>query len=94
MHSAGWWRRHWERAGLLDVETADALSEGWQLWADWVRLVAPDNVAEIGALEADAGRHLGYVRAVGRRRADVTLDEPIVTVPTEYVSQPLLRGAP
>ena len=30
------------------------------------------------------GRHLGYVRVVGRRRAEGALEEPIVSVPTQY----------
>src|SRR3954452_10901935 len=29
LHSAGWWRRHWGRTGILDIETADTLPEGW-----------------------------------------------------------------
>src|SRR5947209_4158449 len=79
LHSADWWRRHWERAGVVEVERADTLPDGWQLWRDWIQAVAPDNAAEIGALEADRGNSLGYVRAVGRRRADVVLDEPVVS---------------
>jgi SAM-dependent methyltransferase len=90
-HSAAWWRRHWERTGILDVSVADTLPDGWQRWLDWLRLVAPQNTVEIGALEADAGRHLGYVRAVGRRRADAPLYDPVVSVPAQYVKQPLLR---
>jgi SAM-dependent methyltransferase len=91
LHSADWWRRHWGRTGIVDVETADLLPEGWRHWLDWLRIVAPDNPMEAGVLAADAGRHLGYVRAVGRRRA-AALPEPIVSVPTHYVKQPLLRG--
>ena len=52
----------------------------------------PDNTTEIEAVETDAGRHLGYVRAVGRRRTDAVLDEPITTIPVEYVPTPLLRS--
>jgi SAM-dependent methyltransferase len=92
LHSADWWRRHWGRTGILDVETADALPDGWRLWREWHRAIAPDNATEIRALEADGGRHLGYVRAVGRRRADVSLYEPTVSVPTVYATQPLLRS--
>ena len=58
---------------------------------DWLKLIAPENVAEIQALEADAGRHLGYVRAVGRRRAEAQLFDPFVSVPAEYTKKPLLR---
>ena len=43
-------------------------------------------------LEADRGDYLGYVRVVGRRRAGISLREPIVAVPTEYVKRPLLRS--
>ncbi|MFC8526513.1 SAM-dependent methyltransferase [Nocardia sp. NPDC057227] len=91
LHTAEWWQAHWERSGLLDVELADAMPDGWQRWLDWQRAVAPDNAPEIAALAADRGRHLGYVRAVARRRADVEPDEPITTVPTAYTPHPLLR---
>ncbi len=92
LHSAAWWRRHWERTGILDVEVADTLPDGWRFWLDWLQLIAPDNATEIGALEADAGRHLGYVRVVGRRRADAQLFDPVVSVPAQYTKKPLLRG--
>ena len=66
------------------------MPDGWQLWLDWQRAVSPDNVPEIAALEADAGRWLTYVRAVGRR-TELALDDPIVTVPSSYTQRPLLR---
>jgi cyclopropane fatty-acyl-phospholipid synthase-like methyltransferase len=92
LHSAAWWRNHWERTGLVRVDVADTLPDGWQLWRDWLALVAPDNAVEIAAVEEDHGRYLGYVRAVGRRRAEARPDEPIVSVPTNYVKTPLLRN--
>ena len=91
LHSADWWRRHWERTGLVDVEQADAMPDGWRYWLEWQHAVSPDNAVEIRALETDAGRWLGYVRAVARRRANAKLDEPVVSVPMEYTQQPLLR---
>jgi len=91
LHSAAWWRRHWERTSLMDVELADTLPDGWLLWLDWHRLIAPDNAAEIQALEADRGGYLGYVRQVGRRSAAVQLEEPIVSVSAQYAKKPLLR---
>ena len=91
LHSAAWWQRHWERTGILDVTTADTMPDGWRLWLDWHRVVAPDNAAEIQALESDRGAYLGYVRVVGRRRSDVHLEQPIISVATEYARKPLLR---
>jgi cyclopropane fatty-acyl-phospholipid synthase-like methyltransferase len=93
LHSAGWWKRHWGRTGILDVEVADALDDGWQFWRAWLQAIAPENTVEIAALEADRGRYFGYVRAVGRRRADAPLSEPIVSVPTQYTERPLLRSS-
>ncbi|MFC9975757.1 SAM-dependent methyltransferase [Spirillospora sp. NPDC127200] len=92
LHSAAWWRRHWERSGVVHVETADTMTDGWQHWLEWQRTVSPDNQVEIDALAADQGRHLGYVRAVARRRSDVVLDEPITSVPVTYAEHPLHRG--
>lgn len=91
LHSADWWKRHWERSGIVNVEVADHLSEGSQVWLDWQRTICPDNTTEIRALEADAGRYLGYARVIGRRRPETKLDEPIVSIPSHYVQKPLLR---
>jgi hypothetical protein len=59
--------------------------------------VAPDNATEIQAVEADGGRHLGYVRLVGRRRGQVKLEEycwPDImrSFPPQYTKKPLLRS--
>ncbi len=91
LHSAKWWRRHWERTGIIEIEVADTMIDGWRRWLDWQRVIAPDNDVEIKALEADEGQYLGYVRVVGRRRAGVKLEDQIVSVPTEYLKKPLLR---
>jgi ubiquinone/menaquinone biosynthesis C-methylase UbiE len=93
LHSATWWRRQWERTGIMEVATADTLADGWQWWLDWHKVIAPDNTAEIQLLEADRGRWLGYVRVVGRRRPGVALVEQVASVPTQYTRAPLLRGS-
>jgi SAM-dependent methyltransferase len=92
LHTAAWWRRHWERTGILDIEVADTLPDGWRLWKDWHTTVAPNNAVEIEAVEADRGRYLGYTRLIGRRRADARLDDPIVSLPSSYTTKPLLRS--
>ena len=70
LHSPGWWRRHWERSGLVTVEQADLLPDGWKLWMEsdllWSeRLGKPADEAEMLAL--DRGRTLGFTRVVARR---------------------------
>ena len=91
LHSAQWWKRHWERTGLVAVELADHMPEGWQEWLEWQRTICPENATEIKAVEADAGRYLGYVRVIGRRLPGAKLEEPIVSIPTQYTQAPLLR---
>jgi SAM-dependent methyltransferase len=92
LHSATWWRRHWERTRIMDIELADTMPDGWQVWLDWHKTVCPDNRTEIQALEADQGRYLGYVRLVGRRRGDAKLEDLVMSVPVQYTKKPLLRG--
>lgn len=91
LHTANWWRRRLGRAGVLDVEIADTLENGWRYWLESLRTVAPDNQTEIAALEADAGRHIGYVRVTGRRRTDAPVFDPVVSIPASYERKPLLR---
>ena len=93
LHSAAWWRRHWERTGIMEIELADDMPDGWKRWIDWHKVIAPDNRLEIEALENDRGRNLGYVRLVGRRSAQVTLEEQILSMPIQYAKKPLLRNS-
>ncbi|HVV71215.1 MAG TPA: methyltransferase domain-containing protein [Verrucomicrobiae bacterium] len=91
LHSADWWRRHWERTEIVDIAVADSLNEGCRVWLEWLRLIAPQNVTEISAVEADADRNLGYVRVVGRKRAAVSLFAPVMSLPAQYTKKPLRR---
>ncbi len=75
----------------MNIEIADSLAEGWRLWHRWHLAIAPDNKREIEALEADAGRYLGYARVVGRKRLEVQLEEPMLSISTQYTQRPLLR---
>lgn len=33
-HSAEWWRRHWEKTGLVEVGLADTLPDGKEIWRE------------------------------------------------------------
>jgi SAM-dependent methyltransferase len=92
LHSADWWRHHWERTGIMDVEVSDTMPEGWRLWLDWHKVIAPDNKVEIKALEADRGSYLGYVRLVGRRQGSAKLADHIESLPMQYTKKTLLRN--
>jgi cyclopropane fatty-acyl-phospholipid synthase-like methyltransferase len=91
LHSAAWWKRHWEKTQIVDIDRADSLPEGWRLWLEWQKTIAPDNLAEIGALEADRGEYLTHMRCIGRRRVNARLDPIITTVPTQHNPKHLRR---
>jgi len=76
-HSPDWWRRHWEKTRLVEVEHADLVPDGWKYWADWDEAALeagaiPADHPEarshwVETIRADAGRSLGFTRVVGRR---------------------------
>lgn len=91
LHSASWWKKHWERTGLVDVLISDSLENGWTFWLDWHRTIAPDNAVEIDALNVDKGEYLGYVRTVAKKRKGVESADPMLSIPYQYTYAQLLR---
>jgi SAM-dependent methyltransferase len=70
-HSAGWWRRHWEKSDLVRVEVADNMPDAWQHWAQQESVVEAMGTgffpSDEEALREDAGRTITLVRAIGRK---------------------------
>jgi SAM-dependent methyltransferase len=74
-HSPGWWRRHWEKTRLLEIEIADTLVDGWKLWLEWNELCekfGQRNLAHLARREAemlrvDDGRAFGFTRVIAKR---------------------------
>jgi cyclopropane fatty-acyl-phospholipid synthase-like methyltransferase len=75
-HDPSWWRRHWERSGLVEVEVADLVPDGWSDWLAWRRLALAHGSNsffrklvkdDVDTLREDGGELLGLVRAVARR---------------------------
>jgi len=75
-HDPSWWRTHFEKTGLVEVEVADDVEDGWADWLRFDELTAPrldgwrKEAAERSAamLRADGGQHLGFARVVARWR--------------------------
>jgi SAM-dependent methyltransferase len=71
-HTANWWRHLWERTGLVDVEAADVLPDGWRLWLRFENACVEAGTNHFPpdgeALEADAGEYLALLRMVARRK--------------------------
>ncbi len=94
LHSAQWWKRHWQKTGIVEIQQADTLPNAWQHWVNWHKAIAPDNQQEIEALEADQRQTLTYMRVIARRNPNVELTDPNFTIPPNYVPKPLLKTIP
>jgi cyclopropane fatty-acyl-phospholipid synthase-like methyltransferase len=70
-HSPEWWRRLWERTGLVTVDVADRVPDGWQDWLRWdeARDRDQDDEAhwESDMLRADGGELFGFTRLLAHR---------------------------
>jgi hypothetical protein len=75
----------------VDIQQADSMEEGWRLWLEWQKFIAPGNLAEIQAAEADEGEYLGYLRCIARRRPAAKLDAIVSSLNLPYTPAPLLR---
>lgn len=71
-HSPAWWQQHWKQSGLVEIESADSIPDGWMHWLRWLEVCEEAGFAcppeEKAMLEADAGRTLGFTRLVARKK--------------------------
>jgi cyclopropane fatty-acyl-phospholipid synthase-like methyltransferase len=71
-HSPAWWARLWSRSGVVDVEVADTMPDGHQVWLHWERTAKASGLwgrgGDIELLEADRGERFTFTRVVARRR--------------------------
>src|SRR5579871_1929979 len=67
-HSSDWWRHHWAKTGLVQVETADWMEDGHALWLEWSRIAAEltegfhkkSSTDGVAMLEADSEKRFGF----------------------------------
>ena len=75
--SPAWWRRLWERSGLVEVDVADMLEDGRGLWKRFLEMEAawdssdPNASVDGRLLASSAGQTLGFTRLVARRRQKI-----------------------
>lgn len=73
-HSPDWWRWHWEKTRLVDVEKAELLPGGFELWMQWdealIKTLGEGGFfgKSLAVLRQDQGRNIGFTRMVARRR--------------------------
>lgn len=71
-HTPLWWSKLWRRAGVVDIEVADNLPEGWNLWMRWETTAKASGLwqrnGDIELLTADSGEYFGFTRVVAHRK--------------------------
>ncbi len=77
-HTANWWRNHWEHTGVVSIEHAAAMKDGWSIWlkfdevavaaAEPMPLLGPPDQNTGNALRADRGEYLGIIEINARVR--------------------------
>ncbi len=72
LHTLEWWKRHLERSGLVDIELASYVEDGWKLWRDWELIRDGGGFtgfpSDAETLEEDGGRYIGFVMLVLKKR--------------------------
>ena len=64
-HTVDWWCHHWTLPGCVEVECADELSGGRDLWLLWHQITGATGDEY---LTSSAGENLGFHRVVARRK--------------------------
>lgn len=70
VHTISWWRRHWEKAGVVEVDCAEPLPETEALLRDYVRNRPPEQPEDaiMRAVPQDHGGLITLFRLVARGR--------------------------
>lgn len=67
------WRTLWQRSEKVEAVETSVLPQGWRHWADFERALELTGKgifpSDVEALEADAGRYIGFVKLAARRNA-------------------------
>lgn len=66
IQTVAWWRHHWERTGLVTIDFADSMVDGWKHWLRWAEANGGSSWYH-DTLRIDQGRYLGYVRMIASR---------------------------
>ena len=74
IHTIDWWRRLWQRTGLVEVQVAELLPESELIKQEWMADFRgdPAEAGVVALLEAEGGTFYGEFRLVGKRTSDIT----------------------
>jgi cyclopropane fatty-acyl-phospholipid synthase-like methyltransferase len=66
-----WWKTLWEQSGLVTIDVADTMPDGWLFWQrfDEARLAVGKNDTpdEIEYFKTDKGEYIGFIRLIATK---------------------------
>jgi len=66
-----WWKNHWEKTGLVTIDLADNVQNGFSLWLQWEEIRNKLNInrhpEEIDIFKKDKGDYMGFIRIVATK---------------------------
>lgn len=69
--SLPWWRKHWEKTGLVSIDIADAMPNGCALWLRWDEALLKTGRNHWGdeteTFRIDNGEYIGLIRLVATK---------------------------
>ncbi|MBT4521126.1 MAG: methyltransferase domain-containing protein [Halieaceae bacterium] len=72
-HTLSWWKRHWEKTGLVRVDIGLEHPDGWQEWLDFLQVGIDAQLAQDRDFEdyemllKDRGEYMGFIQLVATK---------------------------
>ena len=66
-----WWKNLWAHSGLVTINTADTMQDGWLFWQMWeeatIAVGTNRNPHEVDYIKTDKGEYMGFIRLVATK---------------------------
>ncbi|MCG8698878.1 MAG: methyltransferase domain-containing protein [Bacteroidales bacterium] len=73
-HTVDWWKNHWTKTNLVDIENAEMLPEMWRVWLEWeteleeTNMINPAKGSDVSFIKKDNDTYVQFFRMTGRKR--------------------------
>jgi cyclopropane fatty-acyl-phospholipid synthase-like methyltransferase len=75
-HTPDWWSKLWKRSGVVDIEVADTMPNGWDMWMKWETTAKNSGLwqrnGDIELLTADGGEYFTFTRLIARKKGEIS----------------------
>lgn len=67
-HSADWWRRHWEKTGIVDIDYCGIIEQSSEIWDSWLNCGNEYGKGDRKLIEADADNYITLIMMAAKKR--------------------------